>query len=67
MSIIKDVTLQKIVAHDFRYDPRNYRYWEICEGMFSGRGYTQISAFKLLSDLPEVKKNTYRRFRGSGM
>ena len=22
MSIIKDVTLQKIVAHDFRYDPR---------------------------------------------
>ena len=23
MSIIKHVTLQKIVAHDFRYDPRN--------------------------------------------
>ena len=23
MSIIKQVTLQKIVAHDFRYDPRN--------------------------------------------
>ena len=22
MSIIKHVTLQKIVAHDFRYDPR---------------------------------------------
>ena len=22
MSIIKNVTLQKIVAHDFRYDPR---------------------------------------------
>ena len=24
LSIIKHVTLQKIVAHDFRYDPRNY-------------------------------------------
>ena len=24
MSIIKHVTLQKIVAHDFRYDPRVY-------------------------------------------
>ena len=23
MSIMKHVTLQKIVAHDFRYDPRN--------------------------------------------
>ena len=23
MSIVKHVTLQKIVAHDFRYDPRN--------------------------------------------
>ena len=26
MSIIKHVTLQKIVAHDFRYDPRIYLY-----------------------------------------
>ena len=25
MSIINHVTLQKIVAHDFRYDPRIYR------------------------------------------
>ena len=25
MSIIKHVTLQKIVAHDFRYDPRTYQ------------------------------------------
>ena len=25
MSIIKHVTLQKIVAHDFRYDPHTYR------------------------------------------
>ena len=25
MSIIKHVTLQKIVAHDFRYGPRNIR------------------------------------------
>ena len=24
MSIIKQVTLQKTVAHDFRYDPRSY-------------------------------------------
>ena len=33
MSIIKHVTLQKIVAHDFRYDPRillgeRPKYWE---------------------------------------
>ena len=32
MSIIKHVTLQKIVAHDFRYDPRtkptsNVKMW----------------------------------------
>ena len=26
MSIIKHVTLQKIVAHDFRYDPRITKY-----------------------------------------
>ena len=24
MSLIKHVTLQKIVAHDFRYDPRKF-------------------------------------------
>ena len=29
MSIIKHVTLQKIVAHDFRYDPRTY-VWLLC-------------------------------------
>ena len=33
MSIIKQVTLQKIVAHDFRYDPRTLfplikQFWE---------------------------------------
>ena len=27
MSIIKHVTLQKFVAHDFRYDPRNIPYF----------------------------------------
>ena len=27
MTIIKHVTLQKIVAHDFRYDPRILRYF----------------------------------------
>ena len=27
MSIIKHVTLQKIVAHDFRYDPRTRGLW----------------------------------------
>ena len=26
LSIIKQVTLQKIVAHDFRYDPCNMRH-----------------------------------------
>ena len=30
MSIIKQVTLQKIVAHDFRYDPRIYVKLDIC-------------------------------------
>ena len=29
MSIIKYVTLQKIVAHDFRYDPRTTYYFSI--------------------------------------
>ena len=32
MSIIKHVTLQKIVAHDFRYDPR------ICDFFITGIG-----------------------------
>ena len=27
LSIIKHVTLQKIVAHDFRYVPRKYGVW----------------------------------------
>ena len=31
MSIIKHVTLQKIVAHDFRYDPR-IKVINICTG-----------------------------------
>ena len=30
MSIIKHVTLQKIVAHDFRYVLRILQYWPIC-------------------------------------
>ena len=30
MSIIKYVTLQKIVAHDFRYDPRIFIYIYVC-------------------------------------
>ena len=29
MSIIKHVTLQKIVAHDFRYDPRNWTSYQV--------------------------------------
>ena len=29
MSIIKHVTLQKIVAHDFRYDPRKFQAWKM--------------------------------------
>ena len=37
MSIIKHVTLQKIVAHDFRYDPRKYGYELKSED--SGREY----------------------------
>ena len=30
MSIIKHVTLQKIVAHDFRYDPRTLTWSTFC-------------------------------------
>ena len=30
MSIIKQVTLQKIVAHDFRYDPRRTNDYGTC-------------------------------------
>ena len=35
LSIIKHVTLQKIVAHDFRYDPRNvnWRHLSLWIGM----------------------------------
>jgi hypothetical protein len=35
LSIIKHVTLQKIVAHDFQYDPRikNHRLMERIEGV----------------------------------
>ena len=29
MSIINHVTLQKIVAHDFRYAPRIFREWVV--------------------------------------
>ena len=32
MSIIKHVTLQTIVAHDFRYDPRSYKDVERKDG-----------------------------------
>ena len=31
LSIIKQVTLKKIVAHDFRYDPRTYRFSRITQ------------------------------------
>ena len=34
MSIIKHVTLQKIVAHDFRYDPRMYFIHIVLTNMF---------------------------------
>jgi hypothetical protein len=30
LSIIKHVTLQKIVAHDFRYDPRRILFCRLC-------------------------------------
>ena len=41
MSIIKHVTLQKIVVHDFRYDPlkSHYSKWS------RGRGMTSIEFF----------------------
>jgi len=36
LSIIKHVTLQKIVAHDFRYDPRNLEFLTLCKSKLCG-------------------------------
>ena len=46
MSIIKHVTLQKIVAHDFRYVPRKYKYKYIL--------YTDIHMFVKHTDDLEI-------------
>jgi len=34
LSIIKHVTLQKIVAHDFRYGPRTYRTGKVYKPVY---------------------------------
>ena len=44
MSIIKNVTLQKIVAHDFRYDPRMYVNFEF-------KGVQNYEFIKLLKEM----------------
>ena len=38
MSIVKHVTLQKIVAHDFRYDPRIVFLSFVCVATLNGEG-----------------------------
>ena len=48
MSIIKHVTLQKIVAHDFRYDPRNLHA-------------ASLNTNRLGWDSPSINKNTQRQ------
>ena len=55
MSIIKNVTLQKNVAHDFRYDPRtkNIQYYMAWKGdcetlvnsVFGGNGLCLFDVF----------------------
>ena len=47
MSIIKHVTLQKIVAHDFRYDPRN------CFHFFSRMGPIRVQIRFVVSAVNE--------------
>ena len=60
MSIIKHVTLQKIVAHDFRYDPRT-----IPESAWSDREkpckisirIAQLEVTFAVHDLPDRNEN----------
>ena len=56
MSIIKHVTLQKIVANDFRYDPRNWRRFE---GMF----YFCFQGEAVKEDCFILKNGTDRPYR----
>ena len=46
MSIIKHVTLQKIVAHDFRYDLRIYIYIYISSKFKGNMKYLKKLQFK---------------------
>ena len=51
MSIIKHVTLQKIVAHDFQYDPRSsilHNCFNILPQLCQGKVYRTFSHFKHL-------------------
>ena len=59
MSIIKHVTLQKIVAHDFRYDLPIYFSHNLCQEWF----YSQyvivfLEAFHILVLIKELYWNT---------
>ena len=51
MSIIKHVTLQKIVAHDFRYDPRNYETEENTNVCDPANAYLYPRQLNLLANL----------------
>ena len=73
MSIIKHVTLQKIVAHDFRYDPRIRRgihqvkkAWQAGTWCSVTRGffYSLIILRKICNNLMEVREtaNSWKTF-----
>ena len=52
MSIIKHVTLQKIVAHDFRYDPRTFT------DVFMLNRNSTVSHMTLVTDLRDSQYHT---------
>ena len=65
MSIIKHVTLQKIVAHDFRYDPRKYTYKLVLQCLRANcNGVCLILTDKDVSPAPYISsKSQKQRFQ----
>ena len=57
MSIIKHVTLQKIVAHDFRYDPH------ISISYMKTRIKHSFSGMRILLNIPCTDSNYFSSFR----
>ena len=58
MSIIKHVTLQKIVAHDFRYDPRIPK---TCRNMGSGTNVVTVFFLTTLTIAKFIYRRLYER------